>query len=113
MYDKVFKEAQENMKPLLDMVEINSQAVEKLVKQQADYMSEVLKAGLEHGKVVSEIKDPAAAVEAQKTFVEEMGKRLMEAAKTNMDVMVEAKDSLTKVVEASVKEVQSKVSAAK
>lgn len=109
MYDKVLKEAQANMKPLMDMVEINSQAVEKLVKQQADYMSDLLKAGMDHGKSVSDVKDPAAALEAQKQFVEEMGKNLMAAAKSNLDVMVEAKDALSKVVEASVKDVQSKV----
>ncbi len=113
MYDKVVKEAQDNMKPVLDMVAINSAAVEKLVKQQADYMSELLNSGLNQARTVSEAKDPNAAVEAQKAYVEEMSSKLMEAAKQNLDVMMEAKDALAKVVEASVKDVQDKVSKAK
>jgi len=113
MYDKVVKEAQDNMKPVLDMVAINSAAVEKLVKQQADYMSELLNSGLNQARTVSEAKDPNAAVEAQKAYVEEMSSKLMEAAKQNLDVMMEAKDALAKVVETSVKDVQDKVSKAK
>jgi len=109
MYDKVVKEAQDNMKPVLDMVAINSEAVEKLVKQQANYMSELLNAGLNQARTVSQAKDPTAAVEAQKVYVEEMSSKLMEAAKQNLDVMMEAKDALAKVVETSVKDVQSKV----
>lgn len=113
MYDKVVKEAQDNLKPVMDMVAINSQAVEKLVQQQAAYMSEVLNAGLAQARTVSEAKDPASAAEAQKAYVEEMGSKLMAAAKQNLDVMMEAKDALTKVAEGAMKDVQAKVTKAK
>lgn len=109
MYEKMMNDARSTMKPVMDMVEVNSKAVEKLVQQQASYMSNVLNAGLEQSKTMTEVNDPAQAMEAQKAYIESMSKQLMSAAQENLQVMTEAKDAMQQIFEASVKEAQSKV----
>ena len=108
MYEKFFAESKFDLKPVLDMLEINGGAVEKLVKQQADFINDLVKAGVAHSKALAESKDLTAVAELQKAYFTDFGQKVMDATKQNLDVIVDAKDQVTKVVEASFKGVQSK-----
>ena len=108
MYENMFTDMQDKMKPAMEMLEVNSSAVEKLLKQQAELFNELVSAGFEHSKAVAETKDFGALTELQKAFFANMGQKMMDTSKQNLDVLVGAKDSITKIVEASFKGVQAK-----
>lgn len=112
MYDKIFADMQDKMKPAMEVLEINGGAVEKLFQQQSNLINDLVQSGMEHSKAVAETKDLTALAELQKTYFADLSQKLMDAAKLNLDVMVEAKDAITKVVEASFKGVQAPAKAA-
>ena len=112
MYDKMFADMKDTMKPVIAVIEINGGAVEKLVKQQADFINDLVKGGVAHSKALAGTSDFTAVAELQQAYLTDLGQKMMDATKQNLDVMVEAKDAVSKVVEGSIKGVQSKVAKA-
>ncbi len=107
MYEKFFADVNARFKPALELFEINSSTAQKMAQQQSAYFSELVESSLAHSKALAGSKDFAAAAELQQAYFAELGQNLMDLAKQNLDLVVEAKDALSKVMEASFEGVQS------
>ena len=101
MYEDMMKDVKENMKPVVDMAEINKKAAEKLIALQSGYVSDFVNATMAQMQALSSIKDPKEAIELQVEFVKTLEAKLSSVAEEEMAALNSAKDELTAVIEKS------------
>ena len=115
MYAKIIEDIQANMKqafdmrsyetamkPMTDLFEINKAAVEALAEQQAELVKEVAESAMEQAKALSAEKDLAAVVESQKSYLQGLQARLIEAAKVSQETLAKSRDEATNVVKGAI-----------
>ncbi|WP_299203137.1 phasin family protein [uncultured Amphritea sp.] len=101
MYEDMMKDVKENMKPVVDMAEINKKAAEKLIALQSGYVSDFVNATMAQMQALSSIKDPKEAIELQVEFVKTLEAKLSSVAEEEIAALNSAKDELTAVIEKS------------
>lgn len=101
MFDKFVSESQLNMKPWMDLVQLNMNTVEKAMKQNTGYVVESINAQVSHSKAMAEMKDMNAAWEAQQSFAKQMSEQMASAAKANFDLMNTVQGDYTKLFQDS------------
>ncbi|MDO6562551.1 phasin family protein [Amphritea sp. 1_MG-2023] len=108
MYEDMMKDVQENMKPVVDMAEINKKAVEKLIELQSGYVSDFVNATMAQMQALSSIKEPKEAIELQVDYVKQLETKLSNVAEEEMAALNSAKDELTAIIEKSFEELNLK-----
>ncbi|MBN1005400.1 phasin family protein [Amphritea pacifica] len=101
MYEEMMKDVQENMKPVVDMAEINKKAAEKLIELQSGYVSDFVNATMAQMQALSSIKDPKEAIDLQVEYVKTLETKLTNVAEEEMAALNSAKAELTAVIEKS------------
>ena len=101
MYEEMMKDVQENMKPVVDMAEINKKAAEKLIELQSGYVSDFVNATMAQMQALSSIKDPKEAIDLQVEYVKSLEAKLTNVAEEEMAALNDAKTELTAVIEKS------------
>ncbi|WP_428034897.1 phasin family protein [Amphritea sp.] len=101
MYEDMMKDVKENMKPVVDMAEINKKAAEKLIALQSGYVSDFVNATMAQMQALSSIKDPKEAIELQVEYVKTLEAKLSSVAEEEMAALNSAKEELTAVIEKS------------
>ena len=100
----MMNDLKDSMKPMMDMAEINKKTAETLIAIQSSYMTDVVNASLAQMKVLSEMKDPKAAVELQVKFLKEAEAKMTEIAEKEIATLSDAKTELTALVEKSMED---------
>jgi hypothetical protein len=103
MYSNMMDGMGEQMKPLADMTAVGTQAFEKLLKKHVDLAGDCLEASLSQARQLSSGSDLPAMLAAQGAFMADMGKKLFDLAKFDMDVMTETNQALAGVIESGFK----------
>ncbi|WP_372694596.1 phasin family protein [Immundisolibacter sp.] len=103
MYGKMMDSLSEQMKPFADMTTIGTQAFEKLLKKHMDLAGDCFEAGLGQASQFTSSKDLPALMSAQSAFMTDMGKKLFDLAKYDMEVVAEANQAVAGVIENSLK----------
>lgn len=103
MYSNVMDSMKDQMKPLADLTAVGTQAFEKLLKKHVDLAGDCFESGLAQARQYSSPKDLPALMGAQGTFMADMGKKMFDLAKFDMEVMAEANQALAGVLESSLK----------
>lgn len=101
MYEDMMKDVQDNMKPVVDMAEINKKAAEKLIELQSRYVSDFVNATMAQMQALSSIKDPQEAIELQVEYVKSLESKLTSVAEEEMAALSSAKGELKAVIEKS------------
>lgn len=101
MYEDMMKDVKDNMKPVVDMAEINKKAAEKLIALQSGYVTDFVNATMAQMQALSSIKDPKEAIELQVEFVKTLEAKLSSVAEEEIAALNSAKDELTAVIEKS------------
>jgi phasin family protein len=73
--------------------EINLRAVERLLGRQMDAVSLFMETGLRQTKLVSEAKGYSELVKGQIELAQDMGKRMLEEGRTNMQMASDTRDA--------------------
>ncbi len=115
MYAKMIEDMQNNMKqafdmksyetamkPMTDLFEVNKATVEALVEQQTALVKELVEGAMEQAKALSSQKDMAAAVEAQKSYLQGLQARLIDAAKVSQETLVKSRDEASNIVKGAI-----------
>lgn len=102
MYDMMIKDAQNQMKPVLDMVEVNKQATEKLVAMQSAFFSGYFNDVVAQFKALSQVKDPKQAYDLQVQYFKDLESKATNTVEQEIAVLSETKDKLSTLVEKSV-----------
>ena len=115
MYAKMIEDMQANMKQAFDMksyetamkpmthlFEINKATVEALAEQQTALVKELAEGAMEQAKALSAEKDLAAVVESQKSYLQWLQARLIDAAKVSQETLVKSRDEATNVVKGAI-----------
>jgi len=92
------------MKPFNSLVEINTKTAEQLINQQAELITTIMNDSVAQTKALSEQKDLAAAIEAQKAFTEELQAKVSASAKEAYDVVTKTSEEVTTLVKDSIAE---------
>lgn len=103
MYTNVIDSMKDQMKPLADMTAIGTQVFEKLLKKHVDLAGDCFEAGMAQARQFSSPKDLPTMMSAQGAFAADMGKKLIDLTKFNMEVMAEANQALAGVIEGGFK----------
>lgn len=103
MYSKVMDSMKDQMKPLADLTAVGTQVFEKLLKKHVDLAGDCFESGLAQARQYSSPKDLPALVGAQGTFMADMGKKMFDLAKFDMEVIAEANQALAGMLESSMK----------
>ena len=90
------------MKPMTDLFEINKATVEALAEQQTALVKELAEGAMEQAKALSAEKDLAAVVESQKSYLQGLQARLIDAAKASQKTLGKSRDEATKVVKGAI-----------
>jgi phasin family protein len=111
MYAKIFEDMQANMKqafdaksydaaikPMTDLFEVNKATVETLAEQQAALAKELVEGAMEQAKALSGEKDMAAVVESQKSYLQGLQARLIDAAKASQETLAKSREEATVIV---------------
>ena len=99
MYATVIDSMKDQMKPLADMTAIGSQMFEKLLKKHVDLAGDCFEASMTQARQFSTPKDLPSLMSAQGTFAADMGKKLIDLTRFNMEVMAEANLAAAGVIE--------------
>ena len=115
MYAKMIEDMQANMKqafdmksyetamkPMTDLFEINKATVEALAERQTALVKELAEGAMEQAKALSAEKDLAAVVESQKSYLQGLQARLIDAAKASQETLVKSRDEATNVVKGAI-----------
>ena len=115
MYAKMIEDMQANMKqafdvksyevamkPMTDLFEINKATVEALAEQQTALVKELVEGAMEQAKALSTEKDMAAVVESQKSYLQGLQARLIDAAKASQETLVKSRDEATNIVKGAI-----------
>ncbi len=115
MYAKMIEDMQNNMKqafdmksyetamkPMTDLFEVNKATVEALVEQQTALVKELVEGAMEQAKALSSQKDMAAAVETQKSYLQGLQARLIDAAKVSQETLVKSRDEASNIVKGAI-----------
>lgn len=103
MYATMIDSMKDQMKPLADITAIGSQVFEKLLKKHVDLAGDCFEAGMTQARQFSAPKDLPTLVSAQGAFAADMGKKLIDLTRFNMEVMAEANQALAGVIESGFK----------
>lgn len=104
MYEDMMKDVQENMKPVVDMAEVNKKAAEKLIALQSGYVSDFVNATMAQMQALSSITNPQEAIDLQVKYVKQLEEKLTSVAEEEMSALNAAKDELTAIIEKSFSE---------
>ena len=107
MYTTVIDSMKDQMKPLADMTAIGSQMFEKLLKKHVDLAGDCFEAGMAQARQFSSPKDLPSLVSAQGAFAADLGKKLIDLTRFNMEVMAEANQAVAGVIEGGFKAIGS------
>lgn len=115
MYAKMIEDMQESMKqafdvksyeivmkPMTDLFEVNKSTVETLAEQQTVLAKELVKGAMEQAKALSAEKDMATVVESQKSYLQGLQTRLIDAAKASQETLVKSRDEATNIVKGAI-----------
>lgn len=91
------------MKPLNDLVELNTKTVEQLISQQTALITSILNDSISQAKELSAQTDFTSAVESQKSFTEALQAKVSSSAKEAYDVVTKTSEEVTTLVKDSVK----------
>ena len=92
------------MKPFNSLVELNTKTVETLINQQAALITTIMNDSVAQTKALSEQKDLATAIEAQKVFTEALQAKVSASAKEAYDVVTKTSEEVTTLVKDSMAE---------
>lgn len=107
MYTNLMDSMKDQMKPLADMTAIGTQMFEKLLKKHVDLAGDCFEAGMAQARNFSSPNDLPALMGAQGTFAADMGKKLVDLTKFNMEIVAEANQALAGVIESGLKSIGS------
>jgi phasin family protein len=115
MYAKMIEDIQANikqafdvksyevaMKPMNDLFEVNKATVEALAEQQTALVKELVEGAMEQAKALSSEKDMAAVVESQKSYLQGLQARLIDAVKASQETLVKSRDEATNIVKGAI-----------
>ena len=115
MYAKMIEDMQESMKqafdvksyeivmkPMTDLFEVNKSTIETLAEQQTVLAKELVKGAMEQAKALSAEKDMATVVESQKSYLQGLQTRLIDAAKASQETLVKSRDEATNIVKGAI-----------
>ena len=118
MYAKIFEDMQANVKrafdaksydaaikPMTDLFEVNKATVEALAEQQAALAKELVEGAMEQAKALSGEKDMAAVVESQKSYLQGLQARLIDAAKASQETLAKSREEATVIVKGAIETV--------
>lgn len=106
---KTFTENQQvstALKPLNGLVEINRNTVEKLIGQQTDLITSILKGSVAQAKVLSSATDIKESIEAQKLFNSVLTEKVSNAAKESQAIVTENSKNILALVESTMSPVE-------
>jgi phasin family protein len=103
MYTTVIDSMKDQMKPLADMTAIGTQMFEKLLKKNVDLAGDCFEASMAQARQFSTPKDLPTLMSAQGAFAADMGKKLIDLTRFNMEVMAEANQAVAGVIESGLK----------
>ena len=90
------------MKPMTDLLEVNKSTVEALAGQHTALAKELVEGAMEQAKALSTEKDMVAAVESQKSYLQGLQARLIDAAKVSQETLVKSRDEATNIVKGAI-----------
>lgn len=103
----MYEQMKEQMKPVMDMAEINKKTTETLVSLQSQYISDFMSSSMSQMKSLSQTKDPKAAFESQVSFLKEIEAKMTEVAEKEMAALSDAKSELSALMEKSMSDAAS------
>lgn len=103
----MYEDMKTQMKPMMEMAEINKQTAEKLISLQSQYVSNFVNSSMAQMKTLSETKEPKAAFEAQVAFMKGVESSLTDVAEQEMAALTEARNMMTDLVEQSMSDMTS------
>ncbi|MBY4677845.1 phasin family protein [Marinobacterium arenosum] len=101
MYQDMMKDMKDQMKPVVDMADINKKTAEKLFALQSEYVSDFVNSSLEQVRALTEARDPKQVVELQVNYFKQLESKMTEVAEKELAAMTEAKDQFTNIFESS------------
>ena len=98
MYENIFKDVQASFRPVMDMVEINQKAAEKMFALQSDYMNSLVNTTLSQIQELTVATDPQQFLDLQVKFFKRMEDQFSEVAEQELATINEASGELTDIV---------------
>lgn len=108
MYETMIKDVKDQMKPVVDMAEINKQTAEKLVALQSAFVSECFNSALAQFNALTQVKEPKQIVELQMQYFKDFETKVSNVAEQEIAAMTSAKDQISTIVENSISELSEK-----
>ncbi len=98
MYENMLKDVQESFRPMMDMVEINRKAAEKMFALQTEYMNNLLNTTLSQVQELTVATDPQQLLNLQVQFVQRVENQFSEIAEKELATINEASGELSEIV---------------
>jgi len=99
MLEKLVESSKTGLKPITELFSLNAKAFEKLTSQQSAFIAEVLSDSFKQAQELASKKDIGAIFESQKSYAEEVQQKWVDNAKQTLELVNEARESATAVIE--------------
>ena len=106
MLSKIAKQIQNVAQPFNEVMSINAKAIEQLTQQNAALFTDMIKGNVAFAQGITEQKDIAGVVNAQKAYVQGVQGQLVSAAKESYSVIAETQEKAGDVLKGTFSQVQ-------
>lgn len=97
MYEKMFEQAQNAIKPMGELMAINAKIIEQSTEKQASFVKDWLSDSMAFAKELSSQKDYSGIYQTQKTYLEACQEKLIAASTEAYEVLSENQEKLSEV----------------
>ena len=113
MFTQITEQFENSLKPVNALVANNAKVLEQLAQQQTKLFTDVLNDSVAHTETLGAQKDVTAAFEVQKSFIEGVQVKLVNASKEAQNLFTDAQEKSSAAVQEFFAQAQPKAATAK
>lgn len=101
MYEKISEQAQSTLKPISDLMALNSQILQEAAEKQKEFFTDIVNESMAYAKELGSQKDFSGVYQVQKSYLEGVQEKFLNASTDAYELFTSAQERAGKVVKKS------------
>jgi len=101
MIDKMFEQAQNSMKPMNELVALNTKVFGEVAEKQKTFLNDLMTDGMAFAKELSVQKDFSGVYQTQKTYLEGLQEKFVSASTETYELFTSTQEKAGEVIKAA------------
>lgn len=101
MYERMSEQAQSALKPISDLMNLNSKIIQEAAEKQKDFFTDIMNDSITYAKDLSSQKDFSGVYQVQKSYFEGVQEKFLNASTDAYEFFTKAQERTGDVVKSS------------